>query len=129
MKEVITIKVLYPPIIKMTPVNITVNETEDFIIYCDYEANPTTLTKVTWSNRGMARNEGTGLMRSNDGVANSDDRLDIEYMLNSTTAYLKIIDVKLKDEGLYRCETVYSAGNLDCNNIQHVTLNVTSVIS
>ncbi|KAL2720839.1 hemicentin-2 isoform X1 [Vespula squamosa] len=86
------------------------------------------LQSIDWYRAGtriFAFNEGTGLMRSNDGVASSDDRLDIEYMLNSTTAYLKMIDVKLEDEGLYRCETVYSAGNLDCNNIQHVTLNVT----
>ncbi|XP_035734399.1 hemicentin-2-like [Vespa mandarinia] len=86
------------------------------------------LQSIDWYRAGtriFAFSEGTGLMRSNDGVASSDDRLDIEYMLNSTTAYLKMIDVKLKDEGLYRCETVYSAGNLDCNNIQHVTLNVT----
>ncbi|KAM0727466.1 Hemicentin-2 [Formica fusca] len=48
MKETTTIEVLYPPIIKMKPNNITVNETDDFIIFCDYEANPATLIKVTW---------------------------------------------------------------------------------
>ncbi|XP_029166567.1 hemicentin-1 isoform X2 [Nylanderia fulva] len=48
MKETITIEVLYPPIIKMKPNNITVNETDDFLIFCDYEANPATLIKVTW---------------------------------------------------------------------------------
>jgi len=36
------------PIIKMKPNNITVNETDDFLIFCDYEANPATLLKVTW---------------------------------------------------------------------------------
>ncbi|XP_029660871.1 hemicentin-1 isoform X2 [Formica exsecta] len=48
MKETTTIEVLYPPIIKMKPNNITVNETDDFLIFCDYEANPATLIKVTW---------------------------------------------------------------------------------
>lgn len=37
-----------PPIVKMKPENITVNETEDFIVFCDYEANPASLIKVTW---------------------------------------------------------------------------------
>jgi len=36
------------PIIKIKPNNITVNETDDFLIFCDYEANPATLLKVTW---------------------------------------------------------------------------------
>lgn len=48
MKEATTIEVLYPPIIKIKPSNITVNETDDFLIFCDYEANPATLLKVTW---------------------------------------------------------------------------------
>lgn len=37
-----------PPIVTMKPENITVNETVDFIIFCDYEANPATLTRVSW---------------------------------------------------------------------------------
>lgn len=37
-----------PPIIKMRPHNVTVNETNDFLIFCDYEANPASLNKVTW---------------------------------------------------------------------------------
>ncbi|CAL7940716.1 unnamed protein product [Xylocopa violacea] len=48
MKESTTIEVLYPPIVRMKPENITVNETEDFIVFCDYTANPATLKKVTW---------------------------------------------------------------------------------
>ncbi|GAB1861765.1 Hemicentin-1 isoform X3 [Camponotus japonicus] len=48
LKETTTIEVLYPPIIKMKPNNVTVNETDDFLIFCDYEANPATLIKVTW---------------------------------------------------------------------------------
>lgn len=32
----------------MQPENITVNETEDFIVFCDYEANPASLTEVIW---------------------------------------------------------------------------------
>ncbi|KAI4500118.1 hypothetical protein M0802_004988 [Mischocyttarus mexicanus] len=107
------------------------------------------LQSIDWYRAGtriFAFNEGTGLIRSNyegngdgddgdggdggdagggTGGYGSDGRLDMEYMPNSTTAYLKMIDVKLEDEGLYKCETVYSAGNLKCDNIQHVILNVT----
>lgn len=37
-----------PPIVTIKPENITVNETEDFIVFCDYEANPATLLKTAW---------------------------------------------------------------------------------
>ena len=37
-----------PPIVRLSPSNITVNETEDFQLFCDYEANPATLTNVVW---------------------------------------------------------------------------------
>lgn len=52
-------------------------------------------------------------------------RADIEYSTNSSKTYLKIPDVKLKDEGLYKCEATYMAVNRECNNVQHIILNVT----
>ncbi|XP_066591538.1 hemicentin-1 isoform X2 [Prorops nasuta] len=48
MKDSSTIVVLYPPIVKMESGNKTVNETDDFIIICDYEANPAALKGVKW---------------------------------------------------------------------------------
>lgn len=37
-----------PPIVSVRPENITVNETADILLFCEYEANPASLTSVTW---------------------------------------------------------------------------------
>lgn len=37
-----------PPIVSMHPTNITVNETEEVVMICNYKANPATLTSVKW---------------------------------------------------------------------------------
>ncbi|XP_076242835.1 neuromusculin isoform X2 [Calliopsis andreniformis] len=66
--------------------------------------------------------EDGGITRGNDDIAL---RLDIEYTTNSSKAFLKISDVKLEDEGLYKCEATYLAVNRECNNVQHIILNVT----
>ncbi|XP_011497659.1 PREDICTED: titin-like [Ceratosolen solmsi marchali] len=52
MKETVIIEVMYPPIVRMNPDTITVNETEDFQLFCDYEANPATLINVIWQRDG-----------------------------------------------------------------------------
>lgn len=52
MKETVIIEVMYPPIVRMNPDNITVNETEDFQLFCDYEANPATLINIIWQRDG-----------------------------------------------------------------------------
>ncbi|KAK1135647.1 hypothetical protein K0M31_000234 [Melipona bicolor] len=54
---------------------------------------------------------------------------DIEYTPNSSKTFLKIPDVKLEDEGLYKCEATYLAVNRNCNNVQHIILNVTGEFS
>ena len=44
---------------------------------------------------------------------------------NMTKSYLKILNLTLEDEALYKCEVTYLAVNRECNNVQHITLNVT----
>ncbi|KOC69623.1 Hemicentin-1 [Habropoda laboriosa] len=66
--------------------------------------------------------ENTGITRGNIDIA---VRSDIEYTTNSSKTYLKIPDVKLEDEGLYKCEATYLAVNRECNIVQHFILNVT----
>ncbi|OXU28755.1 hypothetical protein TSAR_009651, partial [Trichomalopsis sarcophagae] len=44
---------------------------------------------------------------------------------NMTKSYLKISNLTLEDEALYKCEVTYLAVNRECNNVQHITLNVT----
>ncbi|KZC13798.1 Hemicentin-2, partial [Dufourea novaeangliae] len=87
MKESTTIEVLYPPIVRMRPENITVNETEDILIFCDYEANPATLTKVTW-------------LRDDEKLVLTDDHY--EGGITEQTA-LTVKNASANDMGTYKC--------------------------
>ncbi|KAG7188874.1 hypothetical protein KM043_008480 [Ampulex compressa] len=83
------------------------------------------LHSIKWY-RGSTRififSEDDGITRANNAIA---AKADIEYSTNSTKTYLKIPDVRLEDQGLYKCEATYMAVNRECNNVQHITLNVT----
>lgn len=83
------------------------------------------LHSIKWY-RGATRififSEDVGLTRGNNDIA---VRSDIQYTTNSSKTFLKIPDVKLEDEGLYKCEATYLAVNRECNNVQHIILNVT----
>ncbi|XP_053670454.1 hemicentin-2 [Anopheles nili] len=46
--DTLTLEVMYPPVVSVKPENISVNETQDFLIFCDYEANPASLESVKW---------------------------------------------------------------------------------
>jgi hypothetical protein len=37
-----------PPIVSVSPENVTVNESTDIVLLCSYEANPNTLESVSW---------------------------------------------------------------------------------
>jgi len=52
MQDTITLEVLYPPIVSVSPENVTVNETADITLFCSYEANPNTLESVSWLRDG-----------------------------------------------------------------------------
>ncbi|KAL6268570.1 hypothetical protein P5V15_001705, partial [Pogonomyrmex californicus] len=87
MKEATTIEVLYPPVVKMKPNNLTVNETDDFIIFCDYEANPATLLKVTW-------------LRDDDELVLNEEHYD--GGITEQTA-LTVKNATSSDMGSYKC--------------------------
>ncbi|XP_011878933.1 PREDICTED: hemicentin-1 isoform X2 [Vollenhovia emeryi] len=95
MKEATTIEVLYPPMIKMKPNNITVNETDDFFIFCDYEANPATLLKVTW-------------LRDDDELALNEEHYD--GGITEQTA-LTVKNATPSDMGSYKCILENNAGS------------------
>lgn len=40
--------ILDPPVVHVSPENITVNETKDILLSCGYQANPQSLTNVKW---------------------------------------------------------------------------------
>lgn len=52
-------------------------------------------------------------------------RASIERPENSTRSYLKIWNLTLEDEAVYRCEVTYHAVNRECNTVQLIALNVT----
>uniref|UniRef100_A0A1B0GL67 Ig-like domain-containing protein n=2 Tax=Lutzomyia longipalpis TaxID=7200 RepID=A0A1B0GL67_LUTLO len=63
--ETLVLEVMYPPVVTVKPDNITINETEDFLLFCEYEANPASLESVRWKQNGkvlrvgqMSRYEG-----------------------------------------------------------------------
>ncbi|XP_078046874.1 neuromusculin [Augochlora pura] len=87
MKESTTIEVLYPPTVRMRPQNITVNETEDILIFCDYEANPATLTNVTW-------------LRDDKKIILTEDHY--EGGITEQTA-LTVKNASASDMGTYKC--------------------------
>ncbi|XP_046627501.1 uncharacterized protein LOC124308652 isoform X7 [Neodiprion virginianus] len=67
--------------------------------------------------------EGVGLTASDDEISH---RSNMTYEANATKTFLKIPDLKLDDEGLYKCEATYMAvNNRECNNVQHIILTVT----
>ena len=46
------LEVRYAPVVTIAPVNVTVNETDEVIIRCSYESNPSNLVKVRWYHNG-----------------------------------------------------------------------------
>ncbi|XP_043278895.1 uncharacterized protein nrm isoform X1 [Venturia canescens] len=65
--------------------------------------------------------ENVGLTRESNDIAT---RATMDYDVNTTKTYLRIPNVKLEDEGLYKCEATYLSVNRECNNVQHITLTV-----
>ncbi|XP_034935249.1 hemicentin-1 isoform X3 [Chelonus insularis] len=83
------------------------------------------LHSIKWY-RGTQRififSESAGITRGNNEIA---ARSTMDYDANATKTFLRISDIKLEDEGLYKCEATYLAVNRECNNVQHITLNTT----
>ncbi|EFN82322.1 Titin [Harpegnathos saltator] len=106
MKETTTIEVLYPPIVKMSPNNITVNETDDILIFCDYEANPASLIKVTW-------------LRDDEELVLNDDHYD--GGITEQTA-LTVKNATPSDMGSYKCILENNAGSTASEDIVEVSV-------
>ncbi|XP_032685634.1 hemicentin-1 isoform X2 [Odontomachus brunneus] len=106
MKETTTIEVLYPPIVKMKPGNLTVNETDDFLIFCDYEANPASLIKVTW-------------LRDDEELVLNDDHYDGGITEQTT---LTVKNATPSDMGSYKCILENNAGSTVSEDVVEVSV-------
>ncbi|XP_031788316.1 hemicentin-1 isoform X2 [Nasonia vitripennis] len=107
MKENLIMEVMYPPIVRMNPSNITVNETEDFQLFCDYEANPATLTSVVW------QRDGKNLMLNEDRYEGGTGDLTSLLVKNATA----------DDIGKYSCILENAVGNSSASS-QNVSIDV-----
>ena len=47
------LEVLYPPVVTIHPINITVNTTDEVIIHCSHQSNPSRLLSVKWYHDGQ----------------------------------------------------------------------------
>lgn len=54
--DTLVLEVMYPPVVYVRPDNITTNETQDFLLFCEYDANPASLERVTWIKNGEILN-------------------------------------------------------------------------
>lgn len=82
--------------VTVRPENITVNETMDFLLFCEYDANPASLVSVKWRRDGH-------VVR-----VDKDDRLEGG---NSEQTALLVKNASRHDLGVYTCELANAIGN------------------
>lgn len=80
----------------MRPENITVNETVDFLLFCEYDANPASLVSVKWRRNGQ-------VVR-----VDKDERLEGG---NTEQTALLVKNASRHDLGVYTCELANAIGN------------------
>lgn len=97
----ICISFVDPPVVSVRPENITVNETMDYLLYCDYDANPASLVAVRW------RKDGQVIQ------VEKDERLDGG---NSESTALLVKNASRHDIGIYTCELANAIGNDTSDN-------------
>lgn len=82
--------------VTVRPENITVNETMDFLLFCEYDANPASLVSVKWRNNGQ-------VIR-----VDKDERLEGG---NAEQTALLVKNASRHDIGEYTCELANAIGN------------------
>ncbi|XP_024084209.1 hemicentin-1 isoform X5 [Cimex lectularius] len=113
MRETTTLEVMYPPIVTVAPENITVNETTDILIFCQYEANPSTLVSVKW-------------MRDEEEVI-----LEPDHYQGGTTEHtaLLIKNSTRYDIGSYTCILANEIGAMPSHNSVNVSVYFKPIVN
>lgn len=83
-----------PPVVTVKPDNLTINETGEFLLFCEYDANPASLTSVRW----LQNNSVLNLNQSRFSGGNSEQ-----------TALL-VGNATREDRGAYTCELTNQVG-------------------
>ncbi|XP_041564226.1 uncharacterized protein LOC108136874 isoform X9 [Drosophila elegans] len=91
----LTLEVLYPPVVKVSPSDIIANTSEIVLLNCEYVANPASLTQVEWYR--------------NDELVNINDT-DHYKGGNSENVALVIKSTEKKDIGNYSCQLSNNIG-------------------
>ncbi|XP_055919479.1 uncharacterized protein LOC129951381 [Eupeodes corollae] len=94
----VTLEVMYPPVVKVSPPHITVNTSDTVLLNCEYVANPATLTSVKC----------------------------YEVIVEQSPFKLIIKDLQISDEDIYLCDTTFFIPLEACDNYNgyRVKLNV-----
>lgn len=106
MKDTLTLEVLYPPIVSVSPENVTVNETTDIFLFCSYEANPNTLESVSW-------------LRDGEKLTLTPDHYEGGTIDQPT---LMIKNSTRHDQGVYTCELRNKVGSQESNSAVYVAI-------
>ncbi|XP_049314276.1 uncharacterized protein LOC105225255 isoform X9 [Bactrocera dorsalis] len=91
----LTLEVLYPPVVKVSPPEITVNTSDTVLLNCEYVANPASLTQVMWYRNGDSVN------------VNDTERYEGG---NSENVALVIRSTDKEDVGNYTCQLSNAIG-------------------
>ncbi|EDV52815.2 uncharacterized protein Dere_GG16293, isoform G [Drosophila erecta] len=91
----LTLEVLYPPVVKVSPSDIIANTSEIVLLNCEYVANPASLTKVEWYR--------------NDDLVNVNDTTHYKGG-NSENVALVIQSTEKEDIGNYSCQLSNNIG-------------------
>ncbi|XP_021920979.1 uncharacterized protein LOC110830403 [Zootermopsis nevadensis] len=106
LKHTLTLEVLYPPIVSVTPENVTVNESTDIFLFCSYEANPNTLESVSW-------------LRDGEKLTLTPDHYEGGTIDQPT---LVIKNSTRHDQGAYTCELRNKVGSQESNSAVYVAV-------
>lgn len=106
MRDTLTLEVLYPPIVTVSPENVTVNESTDVLLFCSYEANPNSLESVSW-------------LRDGEKVVLSPDHFEGGTIDQPT---LLIKNSTRNDQGVYTCVLENKVGSQESTNVVYVAV-------
>jgi Immunoglobulin domain len=83
-----------PPVVIVKPDNLTINETGEFLLFCEYDANPASLASVRW----LQNNSVLNLNQSRFDGGNPEQRA------------LLVKNATRDDTGAYSCELTNQVG-------------------
>lgn len=83
-----------PPVVIVKPDNLTINETGEFLLFCEYDANPASLASVRW-------------LQNNSVLNLNQSRFDGG---NAEQTALLVKNATRDDRGAYSCELTNQVG-------------------